>query len=96
MSEETKVPLVYQAINKVQKLLASTGISKGRSNQQQGYKFRGIDDVYNALSSIMADAGLSVLHILIALAIVGAALYLLDACERRELMTQWMLFELLD
>jgi hypothetical protein len=36
---------VYQAINKVQAALAVDGIGKDRSNQQQGYKFRGIDDV---------------------------------------------------
>lgn len=42
---------VYQAINKVQADLARTGISKDRTNTQgSGYKFRGIDDVFNALS----------------------------------------------
>jgi hypothetical protein len=52
---------VYQAINKVQAALAVEGISKARSNQQQGYKFRGIDDVYNALSPLLAKHGLCVL-----------------------------------
>ncbi len=52
---------VYQAINKVQTELAKTGISKARNNQAQGYKFRGIDDVYNAISSLMAEAGLCIL-----------------------------------
>jgi len=32
-------------------------IDKERDNQAQRYKFRGIDDVYNALHSIMADEG---------------------------------------
>jgi hypothetical protein len=45
---------VYAAINAVQKQLAVTGISKSRSNTQQGYKFRGIDDVYNALAPVLA------------------------------------------
>jgi UDP-N-acetylmuramyl pentapeptide synthase len=52
---------VYEAINKVQAVLAATGISKDRRNQQQGYSFRGIDDVYNALSPVLAECGLCVL-----------------------------------
>lgn len=52
---------VYQAINEVQKELAKTGITKDRKNQQQGYSFRGIDDVYNTLSPLLAKAGLVIL-----------------------------------
>lgn len=52
---------VYQAINKVQASLAKTGISKDRRNQQQSYNFRGIDDVYNALSPLLAEHGLCIL-----------------------------------
>lgn len=52
---------VYQAINKVQAELAKQGIGKDRKNQAQGYKFRSIDDVYNVLSSILAENGLCVL-----------------------------------
>lgn len=53
---------VYQAINAVQKALAKTGISKDRTNTQgSGYKFRGIDDVYNSLSPLMAEHGLCIL-----------------------------------
>lgn len=52
---------VYQAINKVQADLAKDGIGKDRNNQQQGYKFRGIDDVYNALAPILARNGLCIL-----------------------------------
>jgi hypothetical protein len=52
---------VYQAINKVQEELAREGITKNRRNQQQGYDFRGIDDVYNALSPILAKHGLCIL-----------------------------------
>jgi hypothetical protein len=52
---------VYQAINRVQAALSVEGISKDRSNQAQGYKFRGIDDVYNALSPLLAKHGLCVL-----------------------------------
>ena len=52
---------VYQAINRVQAALSVEGIRKDRSNQAQGYKFRGIDDVYNALSPLLAKHGLCVL-----------------------------------
>jgi hypothetical protein len=34
--------------------IAQTGISKDRKNEQQHYKFRGIDDVYNALAPMLA------------------------------------------
>ncbi len=51
---ENKVPHVYQAINAVQAELAALGITKTRQNTQQGYKFRGIDDVYNTLAPILA------------------------------------------
>lgn len=52
---------VYKAINAIQAELAKEGISKARKNEQQGYKFRGIDDVYNTLSPIMAKHGLCIL-----------------------------------
>lgn len=52
---------IYKAINAVQAALAREGISKDRSNQQQGYKFRGIDDVYNALAPLLAAHGLCIL-----------------------------------
>jgi hypothetical protein len=52
---------VYQAINRVQRALAETGISKDRRNQQQGYSFRGIDDVYNALAPLLGSEGLCIL-----------------------------------
>lgn len=52
---------VYQAINKVQADIAKEGIGKDRKNDQQGYKFRGIDDVYNALAPLLARHGLCIL-----------------------------------
>jgi len=53
---------VYQAINAVQTELAAIGISKSsRNNQGAGYNFRGIDAVYNVLSSIMAKNGLCII-----------------------------------
>ncbi len=52
---------VYKAIAAVTGELAKTGIAKGSKNEQQGYKFRGIDDVYNALSGLLSANGLCLL-----------------------------------
>ena len=52
---------VYQAIRNVSAAMSAGGISKGRKNTQQGYNFRGIDDVLNALSSALVEAGLVIL-----------------------------------
>jgi hypothetical protein len=54
-------PHVYTAIAEVTGRLAKVGISKDRKNTTQGYKFRGIDDVYNALSAEIAAARLCLL-----------------------------------
>jgi hypothetical protein len=52
---------VYAAINAVQRDLSRIGISKDRVNTQgSGYKFRGIDDVYNALAPLLATHGLCI------------------------------------
>lgn len=65
MAKETQTavaaPNVYQCIAAVSAEIAKAGISKDRNNQQQGYKFRGIDDVYNALAPILAAHGLIVI-----------------------------------
>jgi hypothetical protein len=53
---------VYKAINAVQKALSQTGIAKDRVNTQgSGYKFRGIDDVYNAIAPLLAAHGLCII-----------------------------------
>lgn len=52
---------VYKAINAVQAELAHAGIEKTRKNQAQGYSFRGIDDVWNALSPLLAKHGLCIM-----------------------------------
>lgn len=52
---------VYKAINAVQEELAQMGISKSSKNQQQGFMFRGIDAVYNALSPLLAKHKLLIL-----------------------------------
>ena len=52
---------VYAAINAIQTDLNKVGITKNRKNTQQNYNFRGIDDVYNALSPLLAQHGLCIL-----------------------------------
>jgi hypothetical protein len=52
---------VYAAIAEITAELARTGIAKDRRNDQQGYRFRGIDDVYNALAPCLARHKLCVL-----------------------------------
>ena len=55
------VPHVYEAIAQTMARLSKDGIGKDRRNEQQGYSFRGIDDVYNALAPILSDLGLCIL-----------------------------------
>lgn len=54
-------PAIYRAIASVMADMAVEGISKDKRNTQQGYNFRGIDDVYNALAPILAKRGLIIL-----------------------------------
>ncbi len=61
---------VYSAIAAVTADMAQEGIGKTRSNQQQGYKFRGIDDVYNALSPMLAKHNLCILPRILAREVV--------------------------
>lgn len=61
MSATEKVPNVYACIAAVCEDIAKTGIAKDRKNEQQHYRFRGIDDVYNALAPVLAKHKLVVL-----------------------------------
>lgn len=47
-------PQVYAAMCAVMEDIGKSGISKDRKNTQQGYNFRGIDDVYNELNSLLS------------------------------------------
>lgn len=51
---------VYKSIAKITGELSKQGISKDRKNQQQGYDFRGIDDIYNTLSGLLAENNLCI------------------------------------
>jgi hypothetical protein len=55
------VKKVYKAIVAVSLDISKTGIAKNRSNVQQGYKFRGIDDVYNEVAPLLSKHGLCIL-----------------------------------
>ena len=46
---------IHQAIIAI--LREAGAIAKGHKNQQQGYMFRGIDDVYNELNPLLAKHG---------------------------------------
>jgi hypothetical protein len=59
MSDAT--PAVYRAIAAVAGAMAKEGIAKDKRNTQQGYNFRGIDDVYNALAPVLSEFGLVIL-----------------------------------
>ena len=56
-----EAPHVIVAMNVVSARLAEEGIKKSRNNQQQGYKFRGIDEVLNALSAIISSEKLVII-----------------------------------
>jgi hypothetical protein len=52
---------IYKAIVSVASDIAKTGIGKNRNNAQQGYKFRGIDDVYNEMAPLLAKHNICIL-----------------------------------
>lgn len=62
MANEMKsAPQVYAAISAVMGMIRKDGIAKDRANQQQGYKFRSIDDIYNSLCGLLHEAKLTIL-----------------------------------
>lgn len=61
---------VYKAIAAVQGELARVGIGKDGVNSQQKYRFRGIDQVYNVLSPLLAKHNLCILPRMIAREVV--------------------------
>ena len=74
-------PHVYTAITAITNQMGMYGISKDKKNQQQGYSFRGIDDVLNALSPMLAKNNLCILP------------YVLEReCEQRQSKSGGVLF----
>ena len=55
MAEQQIYTLIGEAMRRI------GAIKKDRKNQQQGFMFRGIDAVYNALNPVMADLGLFII-----------------------------------
>jgi hypothetical protein len=54
----SKTTPIHEALTAI---MADCGaIAKGRKNQQQGYSFRGIDDLYNAIHPLFAKHGVFV------------------------------------
>ena len=59
MSETTTTtaPLIY---SKIAAIIADLGaIEKSKNNKEQGFKYRGIDDVYNAIHPLFASTAYS-------------------------------------
>jgi hypothetical protein len=52
---------VYKAVSRVMREMSKTGIGKDQKNEAQGFKFRGIDDVLNALSRVLSESELCIL-----------------------------------
>ena len=49
---------IYPALVRVTRAIAADGIGKTRDNKQQGYKFRGVDEVMNAFAPLLAKEGI--------------------------------------
>jgi hypothetical protein len=49
---------VYEAMAAVRDHLAKEGLGKNQTNQHQGFKFRGIDDLYGILQPALSAGGL--------------------------------------
>jgi hypothetical protein len=62
MTEPTPAPVahIFQAILQVKHQLAIKGVGKNQKNSQQGYSFRGIDDIMNAMAAPLVKASIIV------------------------------------
>jgi hypothetical protein len=54
-STETKAPAVVTSMLAVAKALGEQGIAKSRKNKDQGFNFRGVDDVMGVLNGLLVD-----------------------------------------
>jgi len=55
---DEKTPHVLTAINQVQADISIIGIKKAQQHEDEFYLFRGIDDIYNSISKLLAKYGL--------------------------------------
>lgn len=58
---EQATPHVLTAMRAVQQRFSKDGLGKTGVNQQQGFNFRGIDQLYNVLSTYLVDADLMII-----------------------------------
>lgn len=61
MSDENATPHVLTAIHGVMADIGRMGIGKDRENKQQGFSFRGIDDIQQVLSPLLRKHALALL-----------------------------------
>lgn len=55
---QTEVAAIFPAMIRITRAIAEEGIGKTRKNTQQGYNFRGVDEVMNAFAPILAKEGI--------------------------------------
>jgi len=55
--EDDTMPMIYKKMARVMAALAKKGIGKDEQNQQQRFKYRSIDSVYNVAAPILAQEG---------------------------------------
>lgn len=58
-ADTTKTPAIYAALIEANKKIGA--IAKGSKNAQQGFMFRGVDDVYNELHPVLANCGIVII-----------------------------------
>lgn len=61
MEVENRTPHVLKGIQHVMAQFAEKGIGKNHKNEQQGFKFRGIDDVMNRMAQHLVEANLVII-----------------------------------
>lgn len=97
MTEEKQIKSVYEAIAFVTNKIAKEGIAKDKTADTGNgkYKFRGIDDVYNALAPCLAEAGLNILPYCLSREVVerksnkGNALFYVTVTMRFDFVSKW-------
>lgn len=59
METTREIPKIYKAISSVMGEVGA--VEKSKQNKDQNYKYRGIDDVYNALNPVMSKHGIVII-----------------------------------
>lgn len=53
--QDALIPAIYDSMSKI--MAGITFIGKDQTNKQQGFQYRGIDDIYNSLHKLFAEHG---------------------------------------